>query len=377
MGQTHWCSGSSGIGTFLVRLWARTGDERYREAAVGAAAGVRDAMWLSSPAACHGLAGNAEFLLDMSAALGDPRYREQAGELAACIHTRAVRRDGLLVVPDESLEAVTGGYQTGAAGTVGMLLRLRDGGPRLWMPDTPDLFAPPGGTRVRRWERDEPAPQRISFRFSARSRFAACLVATADGAPAPGWWDLDGTRPPYAGETPRYREGAPAETTATQVLPTEDGGLLRLLAAAGSGRHLLLLSPAESLSPAEDPSTRPGARPRTRPSACPSERAPSPCPAAPRDARAGVETAHDGRTRVWRCPSRAPAAERSTDPAGPGDRPPAAGRNGLPLRHGPRRAGRTPPRLPRPARRRWHAPRPRRTAASTGCCSRHRPRGCC
>ncbi|SCE51665.1 Protein kinase domain-containing protein [Streptomyces sp. Termitarium-T10T-6] len=144
VGQTHWCSGSSGIGTFLVRLWARTGDERYREAAVGAAAGVRDAMWLSSPAACHGLAGNAEFLLDMSAALGDPRYREQAGELAACIHTRAVRRDGLLVVPDESLEAVTGGYQTGAAGTVGMLLRLRDGGPRLWMPDTPDLFAPAG-----------------------------------------------------------------------------------------------------------------------------------------------------------------------------------------------------------------------------------------
>ncbi|WP_162600388.1 class IV lanthionine synthetase LanL [Streptomyces sp. CS147] len=145
VGQTHWCSGSSGIGTFLVRLWARTGDERYREAAVGAAAGVRDAMWLSSPAACHGLAGNAEFLLDMSAALGDSRYRDRAGELAACIHTRAVRRDGLLVVPDESLEAVTGGYQTGAAGTVAMLLRLRDGGPRLWMPDTPDLLAPAGG----------------------------------------------------------------------------------------------------------------------------------------------------------------------------------------------------------------------------------------
>ncbi|MFI8199691.1 class IV lanthionine synthetase LanL [Streptomyces sp. NPDC085942] len=144
VGQTHWCSGSSGIGTFLVRLWAETGDERHREAAVLAAAAVREAMWLSSPAACHGLAGNAEFLLDMSAVLGDLRYRDQAGELAACIHTRAVRRDGLLVVPDESLEAVTGGYQTGVAGTVGMLLRLREGGPRLWMPDHPELFAPAG-----------------------------------------------------------------------------------------------------------------------------------------------------------------------------------------------------------------------------------------
>lgn len=96
------------------------------------------------PAACHGLAGNAEFLLDLYAALGDARFHDQAGQLAACIRTRAVRRDGLLVVPDESLEAVTGGYQTGVAGTVGMLLRLRDGGPRLWMPDTPDLFAPVG-----------------------------------------------------------------------------------------------------------------------------------------------------------------------------------------------------------------------------------------
>ncbi|MFI1783899.1 class IV lanthionine synthetase LanL [Streptomyces rubiginosohelvolus] len=144
VGQTHWCSGSSGIGTFLVRLWAETGDERHREAAVLAAAGVREAMWLSSPAACHGLAGNAEFLLDLYAALGDARYHDEAGQLAACIRTRAVRRDGLMVVPDESLEAVTGGYQTGVAGTVGMLLRLRDGGPRLWMPDTPDLFAPVG-----------------------------------------------------------------------------------------------------------------------------------------------------------------------------------------------------------------------------------------
>lgn len=141
VGQTHWCSGSSGIGTFLIRLWRTSGDERHRELAALAAAAVREAMWSSSPAACHGLSGNAEFLLDMSAVLGDPRYLDRARELAACIRTRTVLRDGLLVVPDESMEAVTAGYQTGLAGTVGMLLRLLDGGPRLWMPDTPDLFA--------------------------------------------------------------------------------------------------------------------------------------------------------------------------------------------------------------------------------------------
>ncbi|MGW2178353.1 class IV lanthionine synthetase LanL [Streptomyces sp. NPDC001732] len=143
-GQTHWCSGSSGIGTFLIRLWRATGDTRHRDTAVLAAAGVRRAMWLSSPAACHGLAGNAEFLLDMAAVLGDPHYLDRARELAQCVRTRTVLRDGLLVVPDESLEAVSAGYQTGLAGTVGMLLRLRDGGPRLWMPDSPALRAPAG-----------------------------------------------------------------------------------------------------------------------------------------------------------------------------------------------------------------------------------------
>ncbi|MFD9844510.1 alpha/beta hydrolase family protein [Streptomyces parvus] len=157
-------------------------------------------------------------------------------------------------------------------------------------------------------------PQRISFRFSARSRFAACLVATADGAPAPGWWDLDGTRPPYAGGTPRYREGAPAETTATQVLPTEDGGLLRLRGAAGSGRHLLLLSPAESLSPAEDPAEPPARGPAEDPAERLSvgARGLRLVPGGPRGTLAlAVETAHDGRTRVWRV---LPAPLRLSDP---------------------------------------------------------------
>ncbi|MFJ2900084.1 class IV lanthionine synthetase LanL [Streptomyces sp. NPDC087218] len=143
-GQTHWCSGSSGIGTFLIRLWRTTGDARHRDTAVLAAAGVRRAMWLSSPAACHGLAGNAEFLLDLAAVLDDPHYLDLARELAQCIRTRTVLRDGLLVVPDETLEAVVAGYQTGLAGTLGMLLRLRDGGPRLWMPDSPGPAAPAG-----------------------------------------------------------------------------------------------------------------------------------------------------------------------------------------------------------------------------------------
>lgn len=155
-------------------------------------------------------------------------------------------------------------------------------------------------------------PERISFRFSARSRFASCLVATADGALAPGWWDLEGTHPPYPGDTPRYREGAPAETTATQVLPTEDGGLLRLRGTAGSGRHLLLLSrPAPASATAAGTSL---AEPQVPYPAGPELKDPSPAedlvvearglrlvPGGPPGTLAlAVETSHDGRTRVRR-----------------------------------------------------------------------------
>ncbi|WGP11865.1 alpha/beta fold hydrolase [Streptomyces sp. SH5] len=162
-------------------------------------------------------------------------------------------------------------------------------------------------------------PERISFRFSARSRFAACLVATADGALAPGWWDLDGTHLPYAGDPPRYREGAPVETTATQVLPTEDGGLLRLRGAAGSGRHLLLLSRPAS---AEDVTAEPGTGEPVTGGPAPAED-PAEClsvearglrlvPGGPHGTLAlAVETTHDGRTRVWRVRS---APLRLSDP---------------------------------------------------------------
>jgi hypothetical protein len=133
--MVHWCSGSSGVGTFLIRLWAVTGDDRYRELAGQAAAAVWRMRWYCTPAACHGLAGNAQFLLDLADLLGVDRYRAWAEDLVVCAHTRAFRRQGCLVVPDESMSDVTAGYQTGLAGFLDLLLRLRDGGRRLWLPE--------------------------------------------------------------------------------------------------------------------------------------------------------------------------------------------------------------------------------------------------
>ncbi|MGV9773604.1 class IV lanthionine synthetase LanL [Streptosporangium sp. NPDC003464] len=133
----HWCSGSSGVGTFLLRLHAATGDPRLREAAESAARAVHARRLVSGTAACHGLAGDGQFLLDLADLLDEPVYRERAEELAGVLWSRAVVRDGLLVVPDEEGTAVTIGWNTGLAGILDFLHRLRHGGPRPWMADAP------------------------------------------------------------------------------------------------------------------------------------------------------------------------------------------------------------------------------------------------
>ncbi|WP_157855733.1 class IV lanthionine synthetase LanL [Streptomyces aureocirculatus] len=134
--RAHWCSGSSGVGTFLVRFWRETGAEACRELAHQAAVAVRRSRWHAGTTQCHGLAGDGDFLLDMAEATGDERYRDWAGELAASLYMRHVLRDGRVVVPDESGAAVLADFGTGLSGVLAFLLRLRAGGPRLWLPET-------------------------------------------------------------------------------------------------------------------------------------------------------------------------------------------------------------------------------------------------
>jgi hypothetical protein len=133
----QWCNGSAGIGGFLVRLWQATGDPRHREAAEQAALQVYRWRRRGSAAACHGLVGNAEFLLDLADAAAEPQYRRWAKELVGLAHARNVVRDGLLLVPDETLTAVSAAYQTGLSGLLALLVRLRHGGNRLWLPPVP------------------------------------------------------------------------------------------------------------------------------------------------------------------------------------------------------------------------------------------------
>ncbi|MET9913387.1 class IV lanthionine synthetase LanL [Streptomyces sp. NPDC006476] len=140
----HLCSGASGVGTFLIRLWRATGDARALELAEAAARAAYRVRWTSGTSVCHGLAGDGEFLLDMAQAVGGP-YQGWAEELAACLYIKRRARAGLVVVPDESGTQVAVDYGVGLAGVVGFLLRVRYGGPRLLTADdaSPTLAAQP------------------------------------------------------------------------------------------------------------------------------------------------------------------------------------------------------------------------------------------
>ncbi|MEO3930833.1 class IV lanthionine synthetase LanL [Micromonosporaceae bacterium B7E4] len=133
--KANWCSGSSGVGTFLVQMWRENGDDRLRELVVDAASAVHRSRWQAGTTQCHGLAGDGEFLLDLAAALDDERYRGWAEDLATCIHLRHAVREGRMVPPDETGTAIVADYGVGLAGVLAFLLRLRDGGQRLWLPE--------------------------------------------------------------------------------------------------------------------------------------------------------------------------------------------------------------------------------------------------
>ncbi|MER5647113.1 lanthionine synthetase LanC family protein [Streptosporangium sp. NPDC002524] len=142
--RPHWCGGSSGIGSFLVRYWRATGDPDALRLAGQAAAAVHRTRWQSGAVPCHGLPGDGEFLLDMAGFTADDRYLRWAGDLAGCLEARAVTRSGRLLVPD-SFSRVVPTFLGGTAGIVAFLLRLRHRHARPWMLDdvVGDSWRPP------------------------------------------------------------------------------------------------------------------------------------------------------------------------------------------------------------------------------------------
>ncbi|MFD9093391.1 class IV lanthionine synthetase LanL [Streptomyces collinus] len=132
----YWCHGSAGIGSFLIRLWQRTGDDRYAGLARGAAHAVMERASRAAVAQCHGLAGNGDFLLDLADATGEAGYRAMAGHLARLIVCERAQRATHVVFPNEYGELSTS-WSDGAAGILAFLLRTRHHDSRHWMVQQP------------------------------------------------------------------------------------------------------------------------------------------------------------------------------------------------------------------------------------------------
>ncbi|MGH8975652.1 MAG: lanthionine synthetase LanC family protein, partial [Acidimicrobiia bacterium] len=145
----HWCNGSSGVGTALLRAHVWTGQRRYLNAAVAAARAGLIERWRSSTVQCHGLAGDAELLLDLAAVTGDEGYRAQARQAAASLWLRRRDEGNSIVFPDDTGGAVSAAFGTGMAGVGSFFLRLAAGGPRPFMLD--ELLPRSRGGRSRRF----------------------------------------------------------------------------------------------------------------------------------------------------------------------------------------------------------------------------------
>ncbi|MBM7775951.1 tRNA A-37 threonylcarbamoyl transferase component Bud32 [Actinokineospora baliensis] len=128
---TGFCSGATGVGTFLLRLHQLTGDHAALDLADRAATAVHHANWTSPPLWCHGLATDGDFLLDCADL--SPTYRDHAADTARAITARAVRRRSHLLTPDDTGDVVAS-FANGYVGTLSFLLRLHHGGPRPLLP---------------------------------------------------------------------------------------------------------------------------------------------------------------------------------------------------------------------------------------------------
>lgn len=131
----HWCNGSSGVGSALLRLYEVTGSAKYLELCRLAANAVMRSKWRSPPVQCHGLAGNGEFLLDLYKKVGDQTFLDMAKNLADIIYSRRVYLGGPALFPDETGMRISTDYGIGYAGVAGFLLRLSQLTPRTLMLD--------------------------------------------------------------------------------------------------------------------------------------------------------------------------------------------------------------------------------------------------
>jgi predicted Ser/Thr protein kinase len=122
---SHWCNGAAGVGAFLHRLAAVTGDGELSDAAVRAGRSITEGRPYGSCCRCHGLAGDGDFLLDLTS---DPRrgeeFRAGAGRVARKLDALRIDDGSTVTWAHEGVGNPRPGYMRGFTGIHAFRLRL-------------------------------------------------------------------------------------------------------------------------------------------------------------------------------------------------------------------------------------------------------------
>lgn len=131
----HTRHGSSGVGSAAIRLYAATGEERFRTWAehcvYPASERFTNKLWYD-----YGMSGCGEFVLDMYRFLGDENYLNNAYHLAGAILPHAISRPEGTAFAGAELLRISCDFGMGSAGIATFLHRLlHPAVPRLMFPD--------------------------------------------------------------------------------------------------------------------------------------------------------------------------------------------------------------------------------------------------
>jgi len=137
-----WCSGSGGIGEFMVRYGAISGDLEAKALARGAARACAEEDMSLMPGHCHGISGNAQLFLDMAEFDTPGAFRNESIHSARTLANHRIADDGRFVFGNDSGNRMSVSYGQGVTGPMAFLMRLlyRTPRPFTWNPSPKGSF---------------------------------------------------------------------------------------------------------------------------------------------------------------------------------------------------------------------------------------------
>lgn len=121
---SHWCNGSSGIGSMFIRMYITTKNENYLKYAKYAAKDVYNNIWKSSMCQCHGACGDAEFLYDLYLISNESEYLSYIDNVNEYIFSSRVNYNNLYLFTDETRMAISADWGTGLSGVGTYIVRF-------------------------------------------------------------------------------------------------------------------------------------------------------------------------------------------------------------------------------------------------------------